>query len=64
MFPNTDFMHFADSLTDRVAVCLSLKESCEQNQRIVMYFFCNYKYTICSLDCFNLPGLSGTWIML
>lgn len=38
-FQITDFMHFADSLTDRVAVCLGLKESCEQNQIIVMYFF-------------------------
>lgn len=39
MFPNTNFVHFADSLTGRVAVCVGLKERCEQNQRIIMYFF-------------------------
>lgn len=64
MFPNTNFMPFADSLTDREADFVLAKRKLVSKTKELLCISCDYKYTIYSSGCFNLPGLSGTWITL
>ena len=65
LFPNIIFVYLADSLTDREFQGFSwLEGKLWAKTKNLSSIYCDYKHTIYSPDCFNLPGLSGLWIML